>query len=285
MSLHFGSKCNDIMAFSVFKHPYIARSWVHRDGPNPTRKSGIPGIPEPHTIYCHLLNAYLDVDASLSKQLICLSAATHLILALYNANKARQSAWTAVVDPAWYQWSQKGFWSGTEYHSNANQLQLKNRINGAVHCMNILAEHPEWGGKSCSEHAVDIFWEDGWAIAEKELLEVEIEPPYMWMEEEGGYGILCPLGNGKVVLVGDLAVGEENEGDNETQDYDGSQSKTVPEPQLAAERYPRTPPSIYNVSEDNLHPDSEDAAAEAESLQFAKESGKQKYEAWVQVRL
>ncbi|KAE9394518.1 hypothetical protein BT96DRAFT_943084 [Gymnopus androsaceus JB14] len=38
-------------------------------------------------LYHHLLDAYLDVDALLSKQLACLSTAAHLILALYNESK------------------------------------------------------------------------------------------------------------------------------------------------------------------------------------------------------
>lgn len=38
-------------------------------------------------LYRHLLNAYLNVGALLSKQLTCLSAAAHLILAMYNENK------------------------------------------------------------------------------------------------------------------------------------------------------------------------------------------------------
>jgi hypothetical protein len=32
--------------------------------------------------------------------------------------------------------------------TNADQLQLANRIDGAVQCVKILQEHPEWGGKS-----------------------------------------------------------------------------------------------------------------------------------------
>ena len=32
---------------------------------------------------------------------------------------------------------------------NANQLKLTNQINGAVQCVRILEEHPDWGGKSC----------------------------------------------------------------------------------------------------------------------------------------
>jgi len=32
--------------------------------------------------------------------------------------------------------------------TNTDQLQLTNRIDGAVQCVRILDEHPEWGGES-----------------------------------------------------------------------------------------------------------------------------------------
>ena len=32
--------------------------------------------------------------------------------------------------------------------TNADQLQLANHIDGAVQCINILEEHPEWGAGS-----------------------------------------------------------------------------------------------------------------------------------------
>jgi hypothetical protein len=32
--------------------------------------------------------------------------------------------------------------------TNADQLQLTNRIDGAVQCVKILEIHPEWGGQS-----------------------------------------------------------------------------------------------------------------------------------------
>ena len=32
--------------------------------------------------------------------------------------------------------------------THADQLQLTNRIDGAVQCVNILEKHPEWGGQS-----------------------------------------------------------------------------------------------------------------------------------------
>jgi hypothetical protein len=32
--------------------------------------------------------------------------------------------------------------------TNADQLQLSNWIDGAVQCIRILEQHPDWGGKS-----------------------------------------------------------------------------------------------------------------------------------------
>ena len=33
--------------------------------------------------------------------------------------------------------------------TNADQLQLSNHIDGAMQCVCILEQHPDWGGESC----------------------------------------------------------------------------------------------------------------------------------------
>ena len=40
-------------------------------------------------------------------------------------------------------------WTMIGNDTNMDQLQLTNRIDGAVKCVNILEEHPEWGSQAC----------------------------------------------------------------------------------------------------------------------------------------
>ena len=129
-------------------------------------------------VYHHLLNAYMDIQLSLHEQLVNLSTADHLILAMYHTDKGEfipvQTffnvmsmiknvyfciAKTQVNDPAGSFWVILLGLDGLEkifgkVHSmvgndtNADQLQLTNRIDGAVQCVKILEIHPEWGGQS-----------------------------------------------------------------------------------------------------------------------------------------
>lgn len=129
-------------------------------------------------VYHHLLNAYMDVQLSLHEQLVHLSAAAHLILAMYHTDKGDfipvQTffdvmsmiknvyfcvAKTQVDDPTGSFWIillgsdglEKVFGkvrSMVGNDTNADQLQLTNRIDGAVQCVKILEIHPEWGGQS-----------------------------------------------------------------------------------------------------------------------------------------
>jgi hypothetical protein len=125
-------------------------------------------------LYSHLLDIYTNINLSLHDQLLHLSAAAHLVLALYSKEKggfmpsqlyydfmtmAKNAyfcvAKTQLDDP-------KGsFWLillGTDAletlfgkirtmvgsDSNADQLQLANRAESAAICSKILAEHPDW---------------------------------------------------------------------------------------------------------------------------------------------
>ncbi|KAL6299447.1 hypothetical protein BKA93DRAFT_819930 [Sparassis latifolia] len=125
-------------------------------------------------IYYHLLEAFTNIHLSLVEELIHLSAAAHLILALYTTDKGGFIpapllldvmimvknvffciAKTIVDNP------DGSFWIillGTDplenifalvrtmvgNDSNADQLQFASRATGATQCSKILKEHPEW---------------------------------------------------------------------------------------------------------------------------------------------
>jgi len=113
--------------------------------------------------------------------------------------------------------------------------------------VNILEIHPEWGGNAHHLHvnplqgdAMDLSrkydhinprswkgdvrvdqvvllgsWNEGRQVAEGELKDAVINPPFEHMAQEGGYNILCPFGNGKMVLVDGLRAGEPDETEEE----------------------------------------------------------------------
>ena len=129
-------------------------------------------------VYWNLLRAYLDTSISLNNQLVHLSTAAHLILAIYHHDKGEfipvQTyfdvmsmiknvyfcvAKTQLDDPNADFWTVLLGTNGLEKvfrkvrtivgnDTNADQLQLTNQIDGAVQCVNILEQHPEWGGQA-----------------------------------------------------------------------------------------------------------------------------------------
>ncbi|EDR03916.1 uncharacterized protein LACBIDRAFT_331070 [Laccaria bicolor S238N-H82] len=129
-------------------------------------------------LYSNLLNAYLDTSLSLHQQLVHLSCVTHLVLTLYNRDKGDfipvqsyfnlmamiKNAYFCVAKAQCDNPSGKFFLIllGTDglekifgkvqsmvgNDTNADVLQLANRIDGAVKCVNILELHPEWGGEA-----------------------------------------------------------------------------------------------------------------------------------------
>ena len=234
-------------------------------------------------VYHHLLSAYMDVQLSLHDQLVHLSAAAHLILSIYHMDKGNfipvQTffdvmsmiknvyfcvAKAQVDDPTGSFWIILLGTDGLEKifgkvrtmvgnDTNADQLQLTNRIDGAVQCIKILEIHPEWGGQSrrlnikplpsdaadsdisskydhinpkswkgdVRVHNVVLSgsWAAGLRIAESELTKAHFLSPLDDMKKEGGYDILCPFGDGKMVLVdGHLSAGEHNETEEERDD-------------------------------------------------------------------
>jgi hypothetical protein len=231
-------------------------------------------------LYGHLLNAYFDTSLSLHQQLVELSAAAHLILALYHHDKGDfipvQSYFDVqcMIKNVYFcvAKAQRDNPTGRFFiillgtdglekvfgkvrtmvgnDTNTDVFQLANRIDGAVKCVNILELHPEWGGnarrlnvKPLKDKNVEITnqydhlnpsaftgdlqvssvvllgsWNEGRRLAEEELEQFGINPPFSMMEKDGGYDILCPLGQNKIVLVGGLDSGERDETDEERDD-------------------------------------------------------------------
>jgi hypothetical protein len=223
----------------------------------------------------------MNIQLSLHEQLVHLSAAAHLILAIYHTDKGEFipvqtffdvmsmiknvyfcMAKTQVDDITGRFWIILLGTDGLEKvfgkvrtmvgnDTNADQLQLTNRIDSAVQCVKILEMHLEWGGQSrrldakpLPSDAADISskydhinpkswkgdtqvrnvvlggsWSAGFRAAETELADAQFPSPLDGMEETGGYDIMCPFGNGKMVLVdGRLAAGECDETEEERDD-------------------------------------------------------------------
>lgn len=129
-------------------------------------------------LYRNLLETYMHPSLSLSDQLTRLSTATHIILVLYshkqgdfipiqlyfNVMSMIKNVYFCVAktqqdDPNSKFWiillgtdglekifGRVRLMVGSDHH--ADQLQLTNRIDGAVQCVKILELHPEWGGQS-----------------------------------------------------------------------------------------------------------------------------------------
>ena len=300
-------------------------------------------------IYANLLKVYLDVNLSLNDQLAHLSMAAHLILAIYNQDKENfilvqmcfnvmsmiknvffLVAKMQVDNPEGLFWIillgtdglEKVFWKVYTMVSNdthADQLQLMNRIDGAVQCVNILENHPEWGGQSqrlnlkpllgdvteisatCNHinpklwkgdvHVSNVVlspcWSSGHCSAELVLQEAQMSLPFERMIQTGGYDILSLFGQSKMMLVdGTLFAGEEEETEEE---HDlGSSMNAVP--QLSSEQQtnlPDNPPSQAtpaavpkSLSDADLELDFNDATGITDARNF---STKAPYDPWVLV--
>ena len=186
--------------------------------------------------------------------------------------------------------------------TNADQFQLANRIDGAVKCVNILEKHPEWGGqarrlsvkplpKNATKvtstydhisprawkgniHVCDVVlsacWSSGRTIAEDVLREAKFNVPFEDMEKLGGFDILSPFGNSKMMLVdGTLAVGEREETEEEREGAPDSQ------PFMAD-----TVSGGFGLEED-LDLDLDDVMGEEEVASFG--DGKPLYSPWVEI--
>jgi len=279
-------------------------------------------------VYWNLLQAYLDVNLSLNEQLVHLSAAAHLVLAIYHSDKGEfipvqtcfdlmsmiKNVYFCVAKTQLDNPADKFFiiLLGTDglekvfgkvrtmigNDTNADQLQLTNRIDGAVKCVNILEEHPEWGSQarrlsvkplpndateisSKYDHinprswkgdvrvanvALDGCWSSGRRSAEKSLKEAELTPPFEKMEEDGGFDILCPFGKSKMMLVDGKEAGERDESDEERDD---PQPQSTPLPEIPGiSRAPGTlaaDDANLDVDDSDLEPDLDDITGLADA--------------------
>lgn len=284
-------------------------------------------------IYKNILEAYLETTLSLHEQLTRLSTAAHLVLALYATyrgefipiqlffdvmsmikNVFMCIAKTQVDDPDGQFWL---ILLGTDAleevfgkvrtmvgnDTNADQLQLANRIDGAVECARILAAHPEWGGhsrrltlKSLREQGAEISkkldhikpkswrgdvyvknlvlrsaWQEGRRISDDDLKEAQIPSPFAMMDAGDGYDILCPFGGQKMVLIDGVIVVGEAEETLEEQD-----NVLVPNSNLESAETPDSSP-VSLVDLPSQFPDLDDLAA-AEDVPVEK-----KHEAWIPI--
>jgi hypothetical protein len=221
-------------------------------------------------VYAHFLEAYTNINLSLHEQLVHLSAAAHLILAIYSKDRGGSMpvqlfydmmttaknvyfcvGKTQVDDP------NGKFWIillGTDLleslfghirtivgnDTNADQLQLGNRIESAAVCAKILEENPDWvkGPRRITlrpwqENAGDVSakvdhinpaswrgnvsvenvilltsWEEGRRAAEEELRIAGLPAPFSDMDRCGGFDMFSPFGKGRMVLIGGLMEGE-----------------------------------------------------------------------------
>ncbi|KAJ7236459.1 hypothetical protein C8J57DRAFT_1247700 [Mycena rebaudengoi] len=125
-------------------------------------------------LYRHILEAYTNIKLSLQDQLVHISAAMHLMMAIYKKEAGRfvpsqtyfdfmtmgkniffcvaktqiddpnGSFWIigAATDPLELSFGKVRTMTGND--CNTDMLQLPSRLTAAVTCENILAEHPDW---------------------------------------------------------------------------------------------------------------------------------------------
>ncbi|KAI0058140.1 hypothetical protein BV25DRAFT_1862304, partial [Artomyces pyxidatus] len=285
-------------------------------------------------IYDLFLKAYLDISLSLHEQMSNLSAAAHLVLALYSRDKGNfipaqlYFDFISMVKNVYFCVAKaqldnpdSSFWIillGTDgledlfgkvrtmigNDTNADLLQLGDRIDGAVQCVKILQEHPDWAPrarrlhvKALDEQGSEISskldhlsprswkgdvkvgnvipfssWRAGRIRADNILRDFALTSPFAQMEADLGYDILCPFGRDAMVLAdGTLETGEEEETEEEASDASGSVG------QPSSESGIHDGGQIPQRDEDSL-PDLDDLANIEEAH---AETGAKKYEAWV----
>ncbi|GJE96106.1 hypothetical protein PsYK624_122990 [Phanerochaete sordida] len=230
-------------------------------------------------LYGFLLDAYTDVRMSLQQQLTNLSAGAHILLALYALDRGNFLPVQLFHDLIWQiktvflcvckakidnpdgqffiillgtdsledVFGKVRSMIGTD--SNADVLQLTNRVDGAVQCVRISAIYPEYIGEarrlqlkplreeddtrssSDVDHISprswkgDVFvanvvpltaWQQGRVWADGSLQRAEIASPFRAMEDGDGFDMLCPFGGNRPVLIhGSLASGEREEDEEE----------------------------------------------------------------------
>ncbi|KAE9388944.1 hypothetical protein BT96DRAFT_1003708 [Gymnopus androsaceus JB14] len=122
-----------------------------------------------------------------------------------------------------------------------------------------------WHGDVLVQNVVLVScWDEGQKIAEVQLWKAGVEPPFDRMEHEGGYDILCPLGDNKILLVSDLGVREANEAEDEAYNFNGP---TEPVSSLLTSKFSSEAPSLRSFTDTELEPEIEDVAGEQESTE------------------
>jgi hypothetical protein len=173
--------------------------------------------------------------------------------------------------------------------TNADHLQLANRIESAAICSQILAQNPSWERaprrltlKTWRDEAGDISakidhinpaswkgdvrvknivlltcWEGGRHLATQELAHAGYEPPFKAMDVGQGFDMFCPFGNGNMVLLGRATEGERKEDEEEIAMATARQISSEPtdsslQPTLPAETRACTSDDIEELAEMEL---------------------------------
>jgi hypothetical protein len=182
--------------------------------------------------------------------------------------------------------------------ANADLLQLGNRLEASATCCRILAEHPEWvqgprrlsirnwrddagdtsakfdhinpaswhGNVYVKDVVLLTSWTVGRRLAEQELQAANFPIPFTEMEKSGNVDMLCPFGDGKVVLINGLSEGEREEDEDEqdmpvpTSINGSSDGPSWPETQAAIQDDAEQDAGIHQP--DLESPNIEDVAAE-----------------------
>ncbi|KAK6977813.1 hypothetical protein R3P38DRAFT_2809893 [Favolaschia claudopus] len=247
--------------------------------------------------YRHILEAYTNITLSLHQQLTHISAAMHLMMAIY-----QKEAGKFIPSQTYFDFMTTGkFWiispgsdplelefaqvrTMTRADSNADTFQLGSRVNAAMHCDNILAEHPDWtrgprrlrmpvweevagdvstkidhisprswiGDVRVANVSCKSSWFAGRQEAERELSQAGWDPPFKSMESTGGFSIFCPFGKNEVVLLGSRQDGERDEDDEDRDIPTENPSGNSGIPGVGGE----------STSDDALLPDLDDIAQE-----------------------
>ncbi len=262
-------------------------------------------------IYTRLLRAYTCVTLSLRDQLEELSAVAHMLFALYVQDKGRfipailyldaqimiKNVYFCAAKTIVDQPDDGRLWIillGTDgleevfglvrtmvgCDANTDQLQLANRINGAVQCTQILQEHPDWdrgsrrlavpqlqnrgdnvpaavdhvnpkswlGDVSVKNIVLQTCWYRGRQLAEGDLAEYDLTLPEN--AAPNPVDVLCPFGDGKIVYLGGLRADDVDEEDLQCSTAASNPSPDPSEPTLR--------PGQSSVA---LEPDIEDISA------------------------
>ncbi|KAJ8085517.1 hypothetical protein PM082_004335 [Marasmius tenuissimus] len=220
-------------------------------------------------LYRHLLDAYLNIRASLSQQMTNLSVVAHLVLAMYNLNKGgfipvqlcfnvmsmiKNTYFTVTKtqldNPNGQFWLillgtdslEKVFamvWSMVGNDTNVDQLQLTHCIDGATHLKSI-SEAKDGEVTAKYDHLNPTSWVGDVFVCHVVLVEC-------WQAGQKAAEQHLRDGGERIILVGnDLMFGEENKDEDETYNYNGPRNaNSMPNDPIV--QYPLDPPPFGGV--------------------------------------